>query len=179
HPDIVKYQCISYFYMDVRSPEKNKELLNIFTQYSTRCFLDSGAFSYQMQALKKKQPLDQKRASAIIDKYVDWIYACPFVFDFLITFDYSRNAAEAEWATKRIEARGLKPVPVYHLGSSITALRKMIDQGYTLIGFGGLVPYRAARARPFLDHAFDLTEKHGVRVHGFGIGGPVIRKYPW
>lgn len=178
-PDIVRYQCISYYYMDIRSPEKNRELLGIFKKYKTRCFLDSGAFSYQMRALQKKQPLTQDTAAKIIDRYVDWIYATDFVWDFLATFDYSRDAKVTEWATKRIEKRGLHPVPVFHLGSSVRELEALIDHGYSLIGIGGMIPYRAARARPFLDHVFNLTEKRGVRCHGFGIGGQVIFKYPW
>jgi hypothetical protein len=55
----------------------------------------------------------------------------------------------------------------------------LIDNGYTLIGLGGLIPYKASRARPFFDQVFDLTEKHGVRLHGFGVGGQDVIRYPW
>ena len=174
----VRFQCFSYFYL-AESPVQRVQLEMISKHGGIRAFLDSGAFSYQMRALKPGHAIDQKAASAIIDQYCDWVYACKFVFDFIVTFDYSRNATEAEWATKRIETRGLHPVPVFHLGSSLTALQRLIDQGYSLIGVGGMVPFRAAKARPFLDQVFNLTEKHGIRCHGFGIGGPVMLKYPW
>ena len=176
--DVVRFRCFSYFFLasDIAT---HREFQTCASHGGIRAFLDSGAFSYQMRALKRGYAIDQKAASAIIDQYCDWVYACKFVFDFIVTFDYSRNATEAEWATKRIEARGLHPVPVFHLGSSLTALQRLIDQGYSLIGVGGMVPFRAAKARPFLDQVFNLTEKHGIRCHGFGIGGPVILKYPW
>ncbi len=176
--DVVRFRCFSYFFL-AGDDGSYREFQSTTAHGVTRAFLDSGAFSYQMFALKRKERLDQKAAAVIIDRYVDWVYACPYVFDFIVTFDYSRNASEAEWATKRIEARGLHPVPVFHLGSSITALRRLIDSGYSFIGLGGMVPFRAAKARPFLDQVFNLTEKHGVRCHGFGIGGTIIVTYPW
>ena len=174
-PSLLRFVCVSYF----SGQRFIQEFAQEFTQRGIRCFLDSGAFSYQMQALKKKRPLDQRAAAIIIDQYVKWVYACPFAFDFIVTFDYSRNAGVAEWATKRIEGEGLRPVPVYHLGSPITALRKLVDRGYTLIGIGGMVPYKANVCRPFLDQVFALTEKYRVRCHGFGIGSLAMFQYPW
>ena len=174
-PSLLRFVCVSYF----SGQRFIQEFAQEFTQRDIRCFLDSGAFSYQMQALKKKHPLDQRAATVIIDQYVKWVRACPFIFDFLVTFDYSRDAGVTEWATKRIEAQGLRPVPVYHLGSPITALQQLMNRGYSLIGIGGMVPYKANVCRPFLDQVFSLTEKYQVRCHGFGIGSLAMFQYPW
>ncbi len=179
-PDIVRYQCVSYFYLGTRAPERNTELFGVFHEHGTRCFLDSGAFSYQIQAIKKKCPLDKKAAAGIIDQYVDWVYACPYVFDFIVSFDYERDATVEAWATKRIESRGLHPVPVYHLGSPLSVLRGMIDSGYTFIAIGGMVGSPNAQLHPFLDQVFNITTPRNIRLHGFGIGSAVTMfKYPW
>lgn len=175
--NVVRFRCFSYFYL-VMEAAGFRDWQMCHTHGGVRAFLDSGAFSYQMFALRKKQKLDQKAATGIIDKYVDWVYACPFVFDFIVTFDYSRNATEAEWATRRIEKRGLHPVPVFHLGSALSTLHRLVKE-YPFIGIGGMVPFRAAIARPFLDQVFNITEKHGTKLHGFGIGGTMIVTYPW
>lgn len=179
--DTMQYYCLSYFFLgagtDLRT--EYEQVLPLFKKHKVRAFLDSGAFSYQMDAMRRKRPIDRKAAEGIIDRYIDYIYSIDFVFDFFATFDYERNPETELWATRRMEARGLHPMPVYHLGTSITALRELIDKGYTLIGLGGLIPYKANRARPFFDQVFNLTEKYGVRCHGFGIGGQDILRYPW
>jgi hypothetical protein len=180
-PDIVRFQCLSYFYVgpNSRRPEICEKLWSRFAHYGTRAFLDSGAFSYQIEGIKKKRPLDQKVAATIIDGYVDWVYACPFTFDFIVTFDYQRDAAVEAWATKRIEARGLHPVPTYHYGSSLKVLRNMVER-YSFIGIGGMVGTTNDKLYPFLDQVFNITQKYGVRLHGFGIGSAVTMfKYPW
>jgi hypothetical protein len=142
-----------------------------------------------MRALKQNQLLDQKAAAAIIDQYADWVYlhAQEFTFDFLVTLDYLRDPKVVLWATKRLESRGLHPVPVFHIGSPLTALRRLMDTGYTLIGIGGLagdtggdhLPVSRHHAQAFLDQVFNMTEKYKVRCHGFGIGGQSIIRYPW
>jgi hypothetical protein len=174
---ILRYYCASYFY------HKNftDNLLPNFKGFPVRAFLDSGAYSYHLQTLKSKrqQSLSRKDAEVIIDKYVDWVYEVDFRFDFIVTFDYLPDAAITEWATKRIEKRGLRPVPVYHMASPINVLRRLIDDGYTLICIGGLHTRNPKKLRPFLDQVFNFTEKHGTRCHGLGIGSSDMLNYPW
>jgi len=172
----IRFYCISYFYLAVHTD--HRKFLPLFEKHGIRMFLDSGAFSYQMLAMNRKRALDKKLAAPLIDQYVDYIYASPYTFDFFVTLDYARNIEATRWATERIEARGLHPVPVYHLGSSVTGLRDLIDRGYPLIGLGALVGAGPKR-NAFLDQVFNLTERHRVKCHGFGVTGEVIFQYPW
>jgi hypothetical protein len=178
-PGVLRFCCLTYYSLRSLSPEKVKAAFSFLTQQRIRCFLDSGAYSYQMQALQKGQSLDRQTASQILDGYIKWCQTSTFPFDFLVTFDYLRNVEITEWATKRMEQEGLHPMPVYHLGSPLSALRRWLDKGYSLIGVGGLIPYQALVARPFLDQVFALTEKYHVHCHGFGIGGKALLQYPW
>jgi hypothetical protein len=185
---VLRFCCVSYFQMGANAAYRDSTF-ELFRKYGIRAFLDSGAFSYQMQVLKKNQPLDRKAAEIIIDQYAEWVfrYTNEFTFDFLVTFDYLRDAEVVSWTTQRLQNRGLHPVPVYHLNSPLTALRRLVDQGYTLIGIGGLAgntsgshhPTSKPYAKSFLDQVFSLTERLRVRCHGFGIGGQIIADYPW
>lgn len=127
YPTAVKYQCVSYFYFCPQrmDPTNADGHWKDFKKHGTRAFLDSGAFSYQMESIKKKQPLNQKAAEVVIDQYVDWVYACPFVFDFIVTFDYVRDPVIAEWATRRIEIGGM-------VGSSNSKLYPFLDQVFNI-----------------------------------------------
>lgn len=123
---LAKFWCLSYFKHEAHLVKQAKA-------QGCRIFLDSGAFSYLMQAQKRGQVLTPKDADAIANKYVDWVYAMEFPFDFIATFDYVRDPKIVLQMTRKIERRGLKPVPVYHNGTSITALHKLIDKGYQFI----------------------------------------------
>lgn len=171
----LKYFCQSYFYSHTN---KEIEMMDLLKKQKVRCFLDSGAFSYQVAAKKKGHPITRKEAAPIIDQYCDWIYKVDRVFDFIVTFDYAREPAVTDWATQRIETRGLQPLSVYHYGAPIRALKELAER-YPFLGIGGMVGTNLKLLRPFLDHVFNFTEKRGTRLHGFGVGGSLIGQYPW
>jgi len=182
----MRFCCLSYF--DLAPDSRAVELLRAFRKNKVRAFLDSGAFSYQMSAIKSKKPLDQKAASVIIDRYAEWVLRCDFAFDFIVTFDYKRDPEVVTWANARLEERGLHPIPVYHAGSSLAAFQRLLDAGYTLIGIGGLAgntdqkggaPTSGRLRNKFLEHVFHYAEKYQTRLHGFGIGGQTIAAFPW
>ena len=177
----LRYACLSYFYINsFGRTEAGENVLKALRQLGTRCFLDSGAYSYHVYAEKRKIQLTKKEAAKFIDGYAEWVKTSGFAFDFIVTFDYERDPDIVLWANKLLEEKhGLHPVPVYHKGTSITALRKLIDRGYSLIGIGGLLPYHEGNIRHFLDHVFNVTERHSVRCHGFGMGGQIMLDYPW
>ena len=179
HPRILaelRFCCLSY--VDHAKFDCHPEYLGMFRERGVRCFLDSGAFTYQMQAHKKGRPLDRAAADVVIDQYIDWVYKVDFLFDFLVTFDYVRRPDEVLWATRKIERRGLHPIPVFHQQTPLDALQALIDKGYGLIGIGGMIP-RTKHIIPVLDQIFNITEKRGVRLHGFGVGSKELITYPW
>lgn len=96
------------------------------------------------------------------------------------------NNAEATWENQKwFEARGLKPLPVWHFGSDIRWLKHYLRNGYDYIGIGGLVPNPYTTLRPALDEIFTryLTDTNGmplVRIHGFAATSiPLMCRYPW
>ncbi len=95
------------------------------------------------------------------------------------------EAAEASWANYRaMRKAGLNPMPVYHYGESRDWLKRMVDDGATYIGLGGVAMVTDKVRRPWLDQLFDffcgLRGYPTHRLHGFGITSPaLIHRYPW
>lgn len=91
---------------------------------------------------------------------------------------------------KLLEERGLRPVPVAHypkrypeLGT--TWLRTYIEEGYPLIGLGGLVgSITDKECEEWIDSCFNLicqgTGRPAVKLHGFGVTShEYLLHYPW
>lgn len=83
-----------------------------------------------------------------------------------------------------LESEGLRPVPVFHVGSDFKHLEAILERGYDYIAFGGMVPYLRGSAVPlmkWLHRAFSFIDPTKTRVHGFGVGTTwrVARDYPW
>lgn len=85
---------------------------------------------------------------------------------------------------KRMEAKGLEPIPVYHLGSSEDAIEGYMAE-HDYLAIGGLVPNRTKDLIPALDRLFKkwFLDKDGfpkIKLHGFACTAPVlITRYPW
>jgi len=83
-----------------------------------------------------------------------------------------------------LEAQGLNPIPVFHIGSNLKWLRKLLRK-YEYIALGGLVPNTTAVLIPLLDRLFkeELLDSNGlpkVKLHGFACTSiPLMLRYPW
>jgi len=96
---------------------------------------------------------------------------------------------ELSWRNlKWLEAKGLNPLPVIHLGTSVKWLHRHLDEGYDFIGLGGLVASGGignnSYARKWCDRMFETIcdtndRTPSIKVHGFGLTGAIARVYPW
>lgn len=130
-------------------------------------FIDSGAFS-----------ADKNNAVIDIDDY------CKFLLDTqVITYaglDVIGNAEKTktnmEYMTKEY---GLKPIPTFHIGSTLDDLKQMVDN-FPYIALGGLV--WTAGVRSHLNEVWHYIQTHNpkIKVHGFGTTNiDLIKAYPW
>ena len=170
--------CFTYYYK-----EGFEALKTEVRSRGIHVFLDSGAFSFLRAADRSGKRLDRKQADSLIEEYAAWIrkQEQDFAFDFVCTFDYVRDPKEVLRVTRRLEMLGVPAVPVYHAGTSITALHKLIDEGYKRICISrGTEFTRHGQTRAFLDQVFQVTEKAGVECHGLACtSSQVLRGYPW
>ncbi len=118
-------------------------------------------------------------------KFARFIKANSDVIDEYANLDIIGNA-EKTWENQQwMEARGLTPLPVWHLGTDIKWLEMYLEKGYKHICFGGMSPNTIHLLKPALDYLWSkyLTDKDGmplVKVHGFAMTAfHLMLRYPW
>lgn len=152
---------------------KNNNLDNLIDSLSevvaTSTFADSGAFSSFTQGV----PID-------LDQYIDWIRRFVHLFDVYGNLDVIGSPSETLQNQRYMEAAGLSPLPVFHVGEPWDYLEQYIDQ-YLYIALGGLVPYATYpdKIMPWLARCFRMADTKAV-YHGFGVTGfNTMYQFPW
>lgn len=141
--------------------------------WGTRIIGDSGAFS----AMSGGVPIDRESFHAWAHRWRDslfWVAALDEIGD--------AEASYQNWLAAR--ADGLELVPTIHYGEGTAQLDKFAEEGATLIGLGGMVPYSGEKDRlmrwclKMFRHARD-HHPH-VRFHGWGISHAyLVDNLPW
>lgn len=166
-------------------------------------FFDSGSFTIRTRAQewaakKKGRTVNQYYNTEefqdylyeYMDGYAAFIKAHSVAIDYYANVDIIFNPELTYRNQKYLEKEhGLKPVPVVHFGTDLKWLRKYMDEGYDLIGIGGLVGSWGSSGKPavyrWLDRAFNMAcdapdRKPKVRLHGFGATlYELLVRYPW
>ena len=147
---------VSYHYM---KDEHLSTQLPANVNLRPELFLDSGAFTAYTQGT----PIS-------MDNYCDYIKKHHEVISWYANLDILGDA-EATWQNQRkMEARGLNPVPVFHVGEPWSYLERYIKE-YSYVGLGGLVPYKTMghKVMPWLIKCFRMAEGEECVYHGFGL----------
>jgi hypothetical protein len=116
--------------------------------------------------------------------YIEFLKANKKHIDVFSNLDVINNPKLTLRNQKVIEAAGLKPIPVFHLGNDVKYLDAYIEK-YDYIALGGLVPNPTKVLLPMLDKLFKehILDKDGfpkVKVHGFACTAlPLMIRYPW
>lgn len=158
-------------------------------------FLDSGAFTLWTTAFKYYKEnkcgrwdyYDTEEFWTYIDNYAAFLKKYKIAIDLYANIDAIENPEITYRNQKYLETEhGLSPVPVVHFGTSIDWLQKYMDEGYEIIGLGGLVGSTMKKAcRDWIDSCFDLVcdtpdRLPKVKLHGFGVTSyRFLIRYPW
>lgn len=171
--------------------------------YDYRIFVDCGAPSlYNRLSRKSKLPSGTMGTSFKERKFDDFSYVelpeyisyRKEYIEFISKYKkhisvYSNldviNNPKLTWQNQKIlEAEGISPIPVFHLGSDPKWLKRYLDK-YEYIAIGGLVPNPTSVLIPILDRLFKeyLVDAQGfprVKLHGFACTSlPLMLRYPW
>ncbi len=131
-------------------------------------FADSGAFTAHWQGTE-----------ITVDDYAAWVERWGHLFTVYANLDVIGDAAGSLANQRALEARGLRPLPVFHGGESWDFLRQYVEE-YEYVCLGGMVTSRSAVALRWAAAAFAIGEPHGTRFHGFGqTRMPVLKALPW
>ena len=102
--------------------------------WGTRIIGDSGAFS----AMSLGKPIEREEFHAWAARWDDallWVAALDVIGD--------AEASYQNWQAARRD--GLELVPTIHYGEGTAQLDKFAEEGATLIGLGGMVPYSSEK----------------------------------
>lgn len=140
-----------------------------FNLCNEKVFMDSGAFT----AFTKGKIID-------INSYIDFINKHKDKIEVYCVLDVIKDPKGTMENQIYMESKGLKPLPVFHVGADFKELLNLIKR-YDYIALGGLVPY--SMNKPFLESYLDTVFYHvqnKVKLHGFGLNAEwAWKKYPF
>ena len=145
---------ISYYYF--KGVDVRQMLRDHFTE-PPDLFADSGAFS----AFTQRDTVD-------VHAYADWLLKYEYLFTVYATLDVKHSWRQGLENQRILEGRGLRPLPIYHIGEPWELLDDLVSE-YPYLGLGGIgVDHEAA-----LDDvggARDVGERGGHQPAGAGLG---------
>jgi hypothetical protein len=116
--------------------------------------------------------------------YISFLTANKHKIDTYSNLDVINNPTLTWRNQKELEAAGLNPIPVFHLGTDTKWLKRYV-QKYPYIAIGGMIPNTTQALIRILDPLFKehLLDKKGfplVKLHGFACTSPKLMiRYPW
>lgn len=166
---------------------QRERLNNQAGEVKVKLLLDSGAFS----AWTRNRKIN-------LQEYIDYIKAHKkFIWKY-VNLDVipgrlgqPRSSREVELSAqasydnlKKMQAQGLRPLPVFHQGENFEWLKRMVDEGEDYIGISPADDELRSNQQEWMDKCFTmLTDKEGrplVKTHGFGVLNPIyLGRYPW
>jgi hypothetical protein len=132
-------------------------------------FIDSGGFSAMTQGV-----------SISLDEYADYLKRNAAIITAYANLDAIGDAEATLRNQRALEARGLRPIPVFHVGEDWRYLERYVAE-YPYIALGGMVPHLRfpKRIMPWIIKCFKVAGSKAV-FHGFGATNwSVIRDLPW
>jgi hypothetical protein len=155
---------------------KKPSLLNAMRDRQDTMFLDSGAFS----AFTLGATID-------LDQYAKFIKDNPDIIHQAASVDVIGAGKEQQSYDnlKYLERLGVQVLPTHHARDADHWLQRFLDEGYTHLCLGGMVPESTQYLREWLDKMWGryLTNPDGtakIKVHGFGLTTlELMFRYPW
>jgi hypothetical protein len=157
---------LSYYYYS--STDLDKEFTKLF-RIQPEVFFDSGGFSAFTQGIKIKA-----------EDYGNFLLKWQHVAAVYANLDVI-GSPEGTWANQQaLEAMGLHPIPVFHVGEPWSWLERYVER-YPYIALGGMVPHLKTwrKLLPWLVRCFQIGRGKSV-YHGFGVTTwSIVKDFPW
>ncbi len=156
---------------------KRSDLADVLRQMAHKpvVFADSGAFSALTQG-----------AVIELDAYAAWLEEHHSRFEVYANLDVIGDPKATAKNQDKLEAKGLRPLPVFHGGAPMKWLDHYADAGHTYIALGGTVGISQADRMRWFVQAFMWAQKRvkagksKVVFHGFGVTTPsLMAALPW
>ena len=141
----------------------SRESWGLIRAHGFEVMADSGAFT----AWKQGRALD-------IDDYIRWLreHEIPLYFNLDVVGDQAATRMNQEY----MEAQGMTPIPVFHIGEPWALLREMVS-GYPVVGLGGTVGQPTRVKEHWLRQVFTLCPSG--QLHALGVAHErLLRQFP-
>ena len=160
-------------------------------------FFDSGAHSLWNTHIRGKdlakeetwEFYDSGEFELYLDSYVAFIKKYHHVIDHYASVDVIRHPERSWEVLQYLTNKGIKPVPVLHYGASVKELERHLEEGYDMIGIGGVSQSDELTPKvvtEWCDKLFEVIcpRSNGylpiAKMHGFAMTGrTLIQRYPW
>ena len=170
----VKRRLFSYYYHKMPNNGVSFDVTESY-KLGLDLFLDSGAYTAFTQDV-----------NITIDAYSSWINKHGNLFTTRSNLDDTNKNEQLSYDNlKALETLGCIVQPVFHAREDPCWLVKYLDEGYSYIFIGGMVPETTQWLMSWLDEIFSkyLSNKDGtprVKLHGFGLTDQKLMfRYPW
>lgn len=190
------YRCYSFAYVCPGAFYYNKRMQNSLEEcIAAGCgiMMDSSAFSFHMAVKKAFGELSHKKLRGrfnfsdidgmreqVISQYIDYVKANSKKWDFYVTFDYVKRCPIIYQMTKKLEAAGIRPIPVYHGDAPLDWLERYCKEGYKFIGIGSVSRPKWKDKNYYYNQVHNITEKYGVKTHGLAVTSlSHMFRFPW
>jgi len=166
-------------FIDSGTPSLNAKFVNTNLGKASSMRMLKGLGNKDFSFLESDTYLNYREA------YIDFLSNHKSYYNYCANLDIIHNPKESFANQKMMEKAGLKPIPVFHIGTDFKWLKRMLDRGHKFIALGGGLAEAKQKTFPILDFIWEnyLTDKDGypiVKVHGFGITAvPILVRYPW
>lgn len=131
---------------------------------------DSGAFS----AYRVGAKID-------VDDYIAWLHQVQDYFSWYVNLDMHGEEEISRKNQQRMEAAGLKPVPVWHLDFDRDYLHECCER-YPLVGIGGFAAVGQPQKTVYklFAYAHKVAQQYGAVLHLFGSTNLYqLTSWPW
>lgn len=137
-----------------------------------KVLLDSGAFTIwrSAQSGSISKPIEIEEYAAFIKEHSDVLIGY-FNLDVIGDVEASRLNAEA------LIQRGLNPIPVWHVGGSLKALKQLVDEDPAVIAVGGSVGLSERCRERVFRWIFKLFPHQNF--HFLGGSSRLLTRFPW
>lgn len=170
----MRRRLFSYWYHH-EGHKPSAEVLLAKQKFNLDLFLDSGAFTAFTQKVDIR-----------VEDYAAYYHNTHELFTVCSSLDAIGKSEQASYDNlKALESLGCKVQPVFHARENPEWLLRYIEEGYSYIFIGGMVPETTNWLRGWLDDLFHkyLCNKDGtpkVLLHGFGLTDQQLMfRYPW
>lgn len=148
--------------------------------YQPEVFTDSGGFSAFSQGV-----------TVGLDDYARWLLRWRKHLDHYANLDVIGDPRTSLRNQIILERKGLRPIPVVHVGTDPEEIRRYHARGYSRMALGGMVPVLTQMATSlrggtpheavaWADRCHEVARDLGVTLHGFGATNvPVLRRWSW